>query len=178
MSKNNVDWVRALKDLEEAKKLQKKKRRLPAWVWFFVPGLLLFGWVQWGKDEGKPKTNTHGHVLGADGNYHTGRTAWEDAEAEARTSTVSRGQTLTVADGCWGYATARMAAEACAAAGKHAETYAQYNRDAAAAGQAEYFGAGERVKVVDIDSGWDTYCRVRRDGDRRAWWLLRGLLSM
>ena len=33
MKKQKVDWVRALHDLEEAKKLQKKKSGVPAWVW-------------------------------------------------------------------------------------------------------------------------------------------------
>ena len=178
MSKNNVDWVRALKDLEEAKKLQRKKRGIPAWLWFFVPGLLLFGWVKYGKDDGGPKTNTHGHVLGADGNYHTGRTAWQDAEIEAKEGAVRRGQMVTVSEVCWGYATLSLNKQASAAAGKHAETYAQFNRDMEAEGKAVSFYAGERVKVVDVDAGIDSYCRVRRDGERRAWWVLRDFLSL
>lgn len=178
MKKQKVDWVRALHDLEEAKKLQKKKSGVPAWVWGLLPVLLLVPLMgTCGGSKEKPKKNIDGYILGADGNYHSDRPAWAEAESEARTGKVSPGQQVTVAEDCWGYASAELSRQASRAAGKHAETYAQFNRDHAALGTAKYFAGGTRAVVVDVSWGLDTHCRIRREGDTRAWWVLRELLT-
>lgn len=178
MKKPKVDWVRALHELEEAKKLQKKKRGVPAWVWGLLPVLLLVPLMgTCGGSKEKPKKNIDGYTLGADGNYHSDRPAWLEGEIDARTGSVQPGDKVTVAENCIGYATAELSRQACRAAGKHAETLAQFNRDQVARGTLTLFDAGQRAVVVDVSYGSDTHCRIRREGDTRAWWVLRVLLS-
>lgn len=178
MKKPKVDWVRALHELEEAKKLQKKKRGVPAWVWGLLPVLLLLPLMgTCGGSKEKPKKNIDGYTLGADGNYHSDRPAWAEAEREGRTGDISPGQEVTVAEGCWGYATLQLQHEAEAAAGQHVETYGQFNRDQAYKGKARYFSPGDRAVVVEVKRDFDSYCRIRREGDTRAWWVLRSFLN-
>lgn len=178
MKKPKVDWVRALHELEEAKKLQKKKRGVPAWVWGLLPVLLLVPLMgTCGGSKEKPKKNIDGYTLGADGNYHSDRPAWAVAESEGRTGDISPGQEVTVPEGCWGYATLQLQHEAEAAAGKQVETYGQFNRDQAYKGKARYFSAGDRAVVVEVKRDFDSYCRIRKEGDTRAWWVLRSFLN-
>lgn len=168
--KQNIDWSRALHELEEAKKLQKKKRGVPAWVWGLLPVLLLVPLMgTCGGSKEKPKKNIDGYTLGADGNYHSDRPAWEVAGQHA-----GIGQKVTFTSDTWGYASQELLTEASRAAGRHAETFAQYNRDTFRQGKACPMYKGEDCKVVDKASNWgDVYLRVRREpGDGRAWWVL------
>lgn len=153
--KKDIDWVKALADLKAAKK---RKQGIPPWIWGILTLLVLLGLMCVGKTEPKPEPKKESPP------------AWAVAGQNA-----AIGQTVTFTSDTWGYSTLDLLLAARRAARRHTETYAQYNRDAFAAGQAVTMSQGEKSKVVDkVDAGGDdVYLRVRRvPGGTRAWWVL------
>jgi hypothetical protein len=152
--KQDIDWVKALADLQAAKK---RKQGIPPWLWGILTLLVLVGLMCVGKTA--PKTEPK----------KESPPAWAVAGQNA-----AIGQKVTFTADTWGYSSLDLLLAARRAARRHAETFAQHNRDAFAAGQAVTMSQGEECKVVDkVTSGDDVYLRVRRvPGGTRAWWVL------
>lgn len=151
--KQDIDWVKALADLQAAKK---RKQGIPPWLWGIIPFLLLAFFIYANKTA-KPEPKKESPP------------AWAVAGQNA-----AIGQKVTFTRDAWGYSSLDLLLASRRAARKHAATYAQHNRDAFAAGQAVTMSQGEECKVVDkVTSGSDVYLRVRRvPGGTRAWWVL------
>lgn len=152
--KNDIDWVKALADLKAAKK---RKRGIPPWLWGILTLLVLVGLMCVGKTAPKQEPKKESPP------------AWAVAGKHA-----TIGQNVTFLEDCWGYASQDLLTQACRAAGRHAETVAQHNRDTFRQGRACPMYKGDECKVVDKASHWgDVYLRVRREpGGDRAWWVL------
>ena len=149
----DIDWVKALADLQAAKK---RKQGVPPWLWGILTLLVLVGLMCVGKTAPKQEPKKESPP------------AWAEAGKHA-----SIGQNVTFLEDCWGYASQDLLTQACRAAGRHAATYAQFNRDTFAQGKACPMSKGEDCEVVDKASSWgDVYLRVRREGTNRAWWVL------
>lgn len=151
--KQDIDYVKALADLQAAKK---RKQGMPPWIWGIVPFLLL-GFCTYANKTAKPEPKP------------VSPPAWAVSGINA-----AIGNEVTFTGDTWGYATQEMLTEACSAAGRHSETIAQYNRDTFRLGMACPMNKGDKCKVVDKASHWgEVYLRVRREpGDTRAWWVL------
>lgn len=149
----DIDWVKALAELNAKKK---NKPLMPAWAWGVLTLLVLGGLMCMGSMA--PKTPKQQET--------------PPACAEAgKLATI--GQSVTFTEDCWGYASQDLLTQACRAAGRHAATYAQFNRDTFAQGKACPMSQGEDCEVVDKATHWaDVYLRVRREGSNRAWWVL------
>ena len=148
----DIDWVKALAELNAKKK---PKPLMPAWAWGLVTLTLLLGLMCVGRMAPKSPRKAEEPAL-------------QESAGHARI-----GQTVTFSEDCWGYASPDLLTQACRAAGKHAETYAQFNRDTFAQGKACPMSQGEDCEVVDKATHWgDVYLRVRREGSNRAWWVL------
>ena len=150
----DIDWVKALAALQEAKK---RKQGIPPWLWGILTLLVLVGLMCVGKTAPKPEPKKESPP------------AWGVAGQNA-----AIGQKVTFTSDTWGYASLDLLTQACRAAGRHANTFAQFNRDTYAQGKAVTMSQGEECKVVDkVNSGSDVYLRVRRvPGGTRAWWVL------
>lgn len=150
--KQDIDWVKALADLQAAKK---RKQGVPPWLWGIIPFLVL-GFCTYAHKEAKKAPKP------------VSPPAWAVAGQNA-----AIGKKVTFTSDTWGYSSQDLLTEACRAAGRHAETFAQYNRDTFRQGKACPMYKGEDCKVVDKASNWgDVYLRVRREGTNRAWWVL------
>ena len=151
--KQDIDWVKALADLQAAKK---RKKGVPPWLWGIIPFLVL-GFCTYANKTAKPEPKKESPP------------AWAVAGQHA-----AIGSMVTFKADTWGYASQELLTEACRAAGRHAETVAQHNRDSFRQGKACPMFKGEECKVVDKASHWgDVYLRVRREpGGDRAWWVL------
>lgn len=105
----DIDWVKALADL---KAQQKRKKKFPPWLWGLLPFQLL-GWCTYVAKMAPPEPKK------------ASPPAWAESGKNA-----AIGQTVMFTEDCWGYATQELLTQACRAAGRHVETYAQHNRDA------------------------------------------------